>query len=1055
MILSTHNRERDSAVDPENVQSTIVHPGGELQWLEQKIYDQTRKVDELAKSATSDGHLEREKMRLKKFALVRMQQFRHSMLDRLKKHKIKRTCGDGVSLRDDGSGNKSTVEILDNSRCAMSTGKSNEDLSATTSVTGGQSEATNSAYTTSSTQSTTTPTGTETSTPTQSSEKMTFREMSSPTALLSDDVNIVVGSNNSTIDIQLCVESGECILRPENSIKRYGWPMNLEKSPDEKLTYTDHCDDCTRITIPCVRMKSYFSSEDRKRTSSRQNQSLRTLYLSVELSGMPEETALTPVLSSYVQQLLDAVPQNAIDRKSEQFIGDSSDSSSNSKTGSLIATLDTRISFDLLISLTAQSCAIRFEGRQHKTAAMDLLLRLPSLKFFACRRRIDDADSMYLSMTLKSFSVNFYNPNQSSPVDALSLSLDKFSFSISRVSDDSSRSARHASSIVIGVANFTYDIRRLSELIAFPRPWYGRSTPLLRFIPKSSTARSQQPQAPLGISAIHTSLPEHSRNTEWAMSLQWEAINAHVQMSTTMGDTKWNSSGICLSAVCLLDSNETRDINIRLKIPLSLITAQGGAAGGSVSLTGACVEFCQNLLLEKSVTTTMAKCTCEKLGARVEWMGRAILIAAFKEMSLSLFDDWCAEMAGDGKVSKASVTISGNVHWRELKVVVIKATFSNTNDIVIKFLSFFREQIRNSRTTWISTSSSTLSRKKARHAHISFETSRDAWVHVLDLLTELQSAAPTFPMPSGEHGLTTVDARFVIDAETVQLALMNGDLNAPSWALIHISSLLALFFDEEHYAFLDGMNTLGVGLSQRLIVSLSPKETRQQVSKHELNINAVCKVECGQNSVLPKMWGIEGCLEHCIDRPLEQFQAKNNASEDSNAIHYSVLELFEVPPLDLVMMTMQNIPLDKVEAQKRPQKVTMMLSCKFHGSLGVQTDFSTQVSFLPELIKSYMPSKMRKSKTGIGIEQTDDREFICERWDVQPRIRFIDNVKWDPPVIDEILRKLQIFDHRATIPKVIQRGVLDHCDLCMSRIFLALIEFAKKRSSKARSASSA
>lgn len=52
-------------------------------------------------------------------------------------------------------------------------------------------------------------------------------------------------------------------------------------------------------------------------------------------------------------------------------------------------------------------------------------------------------------------------------------------------------------------------------------------------------------------------------------------------------------------------------------------------------------------------------------------------------------------------------------------------------------------------------------------------------------------------------------------------------------------------------------------------------------------------LQCGQSSVLPKTWGIEGCLEHCIDRPLEQFQAKNNASEDSNAIHYSVLELFE------------------------------------------------------------------------------------------------------------------------------------------------------------------
>uniref|UniRef100_A0A9J2P2Q7 Bridge-like lipid transfer protein family member 1 C-terminal domain-containing protein n=1 Tax=Ascaris lumbricoides TaxID=6252 RepID=A0A9J2P2Q7_ASCLU len=1094
MMLSMPNKERDNEVDPENVLSTIVHPEEKLHWLEQKMYDQTRKLDELARTATRGGHLEREKMRLKKFALVRMQQFRHSMLDRLKRHKIKRTGGDGVLLLQDESGSKSTAEILDDPQCVMSAGKSSEDLSATASVTGEQSEATNSAYTTSSTQSTTTPTGTETSTPTQSSEKMSFREMASPAALLSDDDNIVVGSNNNNIDIQssepsvlqyrfvadlgalrcprfepskLCVESGECILRSENSIKRCGWPVNLEKSPDEKLTYTDHCDDCTKITIPCVRMNSYFSSEDRKRTSSKQNQSPRSLYLSVELSGMPEETPLTPVLSSYVQQLLNAIPQNATDRKSEEFTGDSSDSSSNSRTGSLIARLDTRISLDLLISLTVQSCAIRFEGRQQKTAAMDLLLRLPSLKFFACRRRTGDADSMYLSMTLKSFSINFYNPNQPSPVDALSLSLDKFSFSVSRVSDDSSRNIRvrfpftYASSIAIGVANFTYDIRRLSELIAFPRPWYRRSIPRLPLTPKSSIPRSQQPQAPLRTSAIHTSVPDHSWNIEWSMSVQGEAINAHVQMSTTMGDTKWNSRDICLSAVCLLNSNETRDINIRLKIPSSLITAQGGAAAGSVSLTGACVEFCQNLL--EKPATTMAKCTCERLGARVEWMGRAVLNAAFKETSVSLFDDWCAEKTADGKVSKASVIISGNVHWHELKIIVTKATFSNTNDIVTKFLSFFREQIRNSRTMWISTRSSTLSRKKARRGRMPFETSRDTWVHVLDLLTELQSAAPAFPMPSGEHGLTTIDARFVIDAGSVTAALMNGDLNAPSWALVQIGNLLALFFDEAHYAFLDGMNTLGVNLSQRLIVSLSPKKTRQQVSKHQHTINAVYKVECGQSSVLPKTWGIEGCLEHCIDRPLEQFQAKNNASEDSNAIHYSVLELFEVPPLDSVMMTVQSIPLDKMEAQKGLQKVATMFSCKFHGSLGVQTDFSTQVSFLPELIKSYMPSKvpqrkffnMKKHETGIGFERTDDREFICERWSVQPRIRFIDNVKWDPPVIDEILRKLQIFDHRATIPKVIQRGVLDRCDLCMSRIFLALIEFAKKRSSNARSAPSA
>lgn len=38
----------------------------------------------------------------------------------------------------------------------------------------------------------------------------------------------------------------------------------------------------------------------------------------------------------------------------------------------------------------------------------------------------------------------------------------------------------------------------------------------------------------------------------------------------------------------------------------------------------------------------------------------------------------------------------------------------------------------------------------------------------------------------------------------------------------------------------------------------------------------------------------------------------------------------------------------------------------------------------------------------------DFRRFICERWVVDPKICFIDRFKWNPPVIDEILRKLQV-----------------------------------------------
>lgn len=38
----------------------------------------------------------------------------------------------------------------------------------------------------------------------------------------------------------------------------------------------------------------------------------------------------------------------------------------------------------------------------------------------------------------------------------------------------------------------------------------------------------------------------------------------------------------------------------------------------------------------------------------------------------------------------------------------------------------------------------------------------------------------------------------------------------------------------------------------------------------------------------------------------------------------------------------------------------------------------------------------------------DFRRYVCDKWIVDPKIRFIDRFKWNPPVIDEILRKLQV-----------------------------------------------
>ncbi|VDN86561.1 unnamed protein product [Brugia pahangi] len=107
---------------------------------------------------------------------------------------------------------------------------------------------------------------------------------------------------------------------------------------------------------------------------------------------------------------------------------------------------------------------------------MDLLLRLPSLKLVASAHNDTINNEFDISLSLQSFSVCFYNPHQPSPLDAFALTLDNFTVGISRTSiflPDNSH-LKIACTIDIDQATFTYDMRKLSQLIAFPGPWYRR-----------------------------------------------------------------------------------------------------------------------------------------------------------------------------------------------------------------------------------------------------------------------------------------------------------------------------------------------------------------------------------------------------------------------------------------------------------------------------------------------------------------------------------------------------------------------------------------------------
>lgn len=68
---------------------------------------------------------------------------------------------------------------------------------------------------------------------------------------------------------------------------------------------------------------------------------------------------------------------------------------------------------------------------------------------------------------------------------------------------------------------------------------------------------------------------------------------------------------------------------------------------------------------------------------------------------------------------------------------------------------------------------------------------------------------------------------------------------------------------------------------------------------------------------------------------------------------HSVLELFQFPALEAVLTSLQNMECDPDSDIENPELHSSFI-CECHSAVYVQTDFNAQVSFLPDLLKSYI-----------------------------------------------------------------------------------------------------
>ncbi|KAL6737884.1 hypothetical protein Aduo_011490 [Ancylostoma duodenale] len=988
-----------------------LRPEERVPWMERKMHEQSTLVSDLVACKASEKRIEAERKKLRQYELIRFKEFRRSMIEKIRRRK---------NTANKGEKRPRTLSI--------------DNLPKPVKV------------------------------------------ASEARAADSDDSRGQTENVKMHIDVQVSIESGRCTLRTAPKQEQLAIVPIMVKKPSvkdlrSKAFASSQPANFTRFSIPSLDMKGYYLSGDSGSiptpiSSSLTKDQLREaapisastqasttttnissqrkrgcFYLSAALASMPTETVVTPHLADYFEQVLEPLPiSSGATVTSVPSVAEPQEGVAH------IVGMDTSaLPIDVLFFLTVQSSTIRFDGQQQRSSAADCLLKLPCLSLMATTRRtVGDTyvGGIDVSATLSAFSLSIYSPHQ-------------FVLTSS-----------------IGAANFNYDMRRLSELMAFPKPWYRAA--IARRVFFGDQAMSREPASQPSTIASHNLVPASARSATvrpdkaWSatvlLAVQWKELNVNAQMSNTMGNTSWRARRGLLRAIAKLNSRSERNVTLTFKLDSSELTAHGGAISGEIALSRLLLSASHARLVNQPPRNG-AKVQLRWLAARVEWMSRPILIGRCEKPAISLGDEFLREKNEKDEYIRACVRLNVKGSWDDLQVVITRGTVDDIQKIINKLKTFFEEQLKSSKMVWGIRQDSTVSanQPKQEESPPQLAYATKYWQKVLDSVTEIQFKQKILPIP--QNGETIVGGYVGLEAGRVSLACMHGEMSAHSWALFHMRHPGIIFTPEAKFSYIDrDEDVIGVAVRQKLIIRLGPQDAKRTAANNPIevpnlsaeNMATVCRVQQNRNSIMRQNASISTSLEYLIGDALKQIglATATDAPAPSTRGQHSVLELFQFPALEAVLISdqMNECDVEELDEDERPE-VHSTFVCDFLDAVCVQTDFNAQVSFLPELLKSYIQVSDSPLPVEKPVKKADIRRYLCEKWAVDPKIRFIDRFRWNPPVIDEILRKLQIFDHRTTIPKALQRALLDPLDQGLAMALYELLRLVDRTKPHDRSSS--
>ncbi|UJR36630.1 hypothetical protein I4U23_029350 [Adineta vaga] len=861
-----------------------------------------------------------------------------------------------------------------------------------------------------------------------------------------------------------------------------------------------------QFSLPGVDVDAHYNSKHENTTNSALNKR-GSFHCRAMIQSPTTQILIHPILLDFIEQTLEYVklPDEHHRRASirEEIKQNQTNDDDHLDAMFSIEDQTSTASFpiDVVVSIFVQPCVLLFTCLP--THPMECELRLPAVDVVLSSKHAipenipsptDNSSEQILesslagltfSLYMKDFKLNVYHPfsgeskvhlfedirsGQLQTRNALAVSVQSVSINISRsryLSID--RNNELLNSIQLSViaqiskAQFEYDIRRFSEILTFPKIWYNRSLARRLFLGDenlSTRMPSTQPTMPTQISS--TTKKIFRKQAHVILAIQLKELQISMRMSNVMGKIEWNTKDVWSTGSLTLKSEGKRTLFISLGLQNSILQAEQGFVGGMIRLknlrtTGFIFQEFRDRTILNDASHAIDILT-EAIEIRLDYMGSPTLMGRICHILLRLKDynpsTTTSNLNNDSFFPFKTVLLSLN--WSQLHLMITRSTTPDIIKMAAKLIDFFDTHISSSKKFLASIQYDFRDNTKRQNSIKNIESKKPSFMHTKYDINIIKKAI-------GMHG-----GEMMLQGHNLTIVVFHGlNFKSKQWALFSLN--------EPQINFITNRGEKG-DINQELLFSLGDQSQTTHASvKSRTNMASISKVTRNSNEapshlIVNEWFNYASSTISAVglrDFPVMDDQEVSTIPSKVRSRQYeqNAESIFILPALELRFQTRQ------FEGQ---------VHCSFETEFYEHIMFSFNAEhfyFLHDLISSYIKEKERTvpatqattdeksakrtnkpSATSADPQtlpalddtgSTDTRRFSCPdaKWKLQPTIKLLTAYgnEVEPFGADYVLQKLGFRHARLTIPKWLQRGIMDPCEQSMTIVQLILIFLLPER----------